>query len=158
MPPFAILDFMETAGLQGIQPEPLSVDAVLGLLEAEADPTLSRTEVVADVLARSRDLPDACGFLDSWFEADSEVERLLDNKRLTRPKQVALVQNELLPQRAEKWVERLAWTALTLRHGEEGEPWEEFFVSAKEFKSGRPVDGIPLMSHVAALTVEALGA
>jgi len=54
-----------------------------------------------------------------------------------------------------KWVERLAWTALTLQHGEEDEPWEPFFISAKELEAGRKVSEIPLMAHVAKSTVDA---
>jgi hypothetical protein len=158
MPPFALLDAMETAGLQGIQPEALSADALLGLLESEADPTLSRPEVVADVLARSGDLPDELGFLDFWFEADDEVEQLLGGKRLARAKRIALVQSELLPRRVEKWAERLAWTALLLREAEEDEPWEAFFISAKELKAGRAVGELPLMAYVAANTVDAYAA
>jgi len=157
MPPFAMLDVMETAGLQGIQPEALSADAVLNLLEAEADPALSRAEVIAEVLVRSRDLPSEFGFLDSWFETDTEVEQLLGGK-MTRAKRLALVRDEALPRRAAKWVERLAWTALTLRHGEEDEPWEAFFVSALELRAGRPIAGIPLMAFVAAQTVGAYAA
>lgn len=155
MPPFAMLDVMETAGLQGLQPEALSADAVLSLLEAEAAPALLRAEVVKEILASSRHLPGEFEFLASWFEADTEVEQLLASKKLSRAKRRALVQDELLPRRRTKWVERLAWTALTLRHGEEDEPWEAFFVSARELAAGRPVGEIPLMAHVVALTVDA---
>ncbi len=154
MPPFAALDVMETGGLQGMQPEALSVDAVLGMLDAEAD-SLSGAEVVVKVLASSRDLPDTLGFLDSWFEADAEVEQLLGGERLARAKRIALVQDELLPRRAAKWVERLAWTALMLRNSEEDMPWEAFFVSAKALKAGRAIGEIPLMAYVAGLTVDA---
>ena len=74
---------------------------------------------------------------------------------MTRAKRIARVRDELLPRRAAKWVERLAWTALTLRHAEEDEPWEAFYVSARELKAGRPIADIPLMMHVAAQTVDA---
>jgi len=52
-------------------------------------------------------------------------------------------------------VERLAWTALTLQHGEEDELWEPFFVSANELEAGRKAVEIPLMVHIAITTVEA---
>lgn len=155
MPPFPLLDAMETAGLQGIQPEALSVKAVLALLESKADPGLSQPDVVKDVLARSRGLADDFVFLDSWFEADYEVEQLLGARQLSRAKRVALVRDELLPRRRGKWAERLAWTALTLQHGEEDEPWEPFFVSANELEAGRKPGEIPLMAHVAETTVDA---
>jgi hypothetical protein len=150
-----MLDVMETMGLQGLQPEALTAEAMLGLLEAEADPALSRPEMVAELLTSSRALTDEFEFLDSWFEADTEVERLLGATGLTRAKRIALVGDELLPRRAGKWVERLAWTALTFRHAEEGEPWEAFYVSARELKAGRPIADIPLMMHVTLQTVDA---
>jgi hypothetical protein len=155
MPPFALLDVLEAAGLQGIQPEMLTADAVLASLDAEADPALSRPEVIAEVLASSRGLPDELAYLDSWFEADSEVERLLGAKGMTRARRLALARDEILPRRAAKWLEKLAWTALTLRHGEEDEPWEAFYVSARELRAGRSIADIPLMMHVAAQTVDA---
>lgn len=155
MPPFAMLDFMETAGLQGLQPEALTAEAMLGLLGAEADPALSQPETVTHVLSSSRTLPNEFRFLDSWFEADTEVERLLGGVATTRAKQIARVRDELLRRRAAKWIERLAWTALSLRHAEEDEPWEAFYVSARELKSGRPIADIPLMMHVAVQTVDA---
>jgi hypothetical protein len=142
-------------GLQGLQPEALTAEALLDLLEAEADPALSRPEVVAEVLTSSRVLPDEFGFLDSWFEADTEVERLLGATGMTRAKRIARVRDELLPLRAAKWVERLVWTALTLRHAEQDEPWEAFYVSARELKAGRPIADIPLMLHVTVQTVDA---
>ena len=155
MPPFTLLDAMETAGLQGIQPEELSTKAVLSLLESEANPRLLQPEIIRDVLARSRSLSEEFMFLDSWFEADDEVDYLLGEKRLSRAKRIALVQNELLPGRSGKWAERLAWTALTLRHGEEDEPWEALFVSAKELEAGCVPSELPLMAHVAEATVDA---
>lgn len=158
MPLFPLLDAMETAGLQGIQPEALSAKAVLALLKSKADPGLLQPEAVNDMLARSRDLPDDFMFLDSWFEADDEVEHLLGARQLSRAKRVALVQDELLPRRGAKWAERLAWTALTLQHGEEDEPWEPFFVSADELEAGRKPSEIPLMAHVAGMTVDAYAA
>jgi hypothetical protein len=155
MPPFAMLDVMETIGLQGLQPEALTAEAMLGLLEAEADPALSQPAITADLLASSGALAREFGFLESWFEADTEVERLLGATGLTRPKRIARVADELLPRRSGKWVDRLAWTALTLRHAEEDEPWEGFYVSARELKAGRPIAHVPLMMHVAVQTVDA---
>jgi hypothetical protein len=138
MPPFAMLDVMETVGLQGLQPEALTAEAMLGLLEAEADPALSQPKMIAQVLTNSRALPDEFGFLESWFEADTEVERLLGGTATTRAKRIARVREELLPLRAAKWVERLAWTALSLRHAEEDESWEAFYVSAASWGRGGP--------------------
>ncbi|MBV8617116.1 MAG: hypothetical protein JOY66_25535, partial [Acetobacteraceae bacterium] len=131
-----------------------STDAVFGLLEAQADPALAQADAAVPILADSRDLPDQLSFLGSWFEADDDVERLLAGRQLTRAGRLALVEGELLPRRAAKWVDRLAWTALLLCHSEEEEPWEAFFVSAKALAAGRPIAEIPLMAHVASLTVE----
>jgi ketosteroid isomerase-like protein len=156
-PPFALLDVIESAGVQGIQPEELSADGILDRLSAAEDPALTRPDVISELLARSRRLPEELGFLDSWFEADAEVAQMLGGKKLSRAQRINLVQNELLPRRNPAWIDRLTWTALTLQNGEDDDPWEEFFVSARELRTGRSVDEIPLMVHVAALTADAYG-
>src|SRR4051794_6886864 len=86
------------------------------------------------------------------------IEQLLGGKRMARAKRVALVRESLLPKHAAKWSERLARMALLLRHCEEEEPWQEFFVSAKEVLAGRSLTEVPLMNRVAENTVEAYSA
>src|SRR5207244_3448069 len=109
----------------------------------------------AELLARSRAVVDRFDFLDSWFEEGPEVEQLLEGKRITWAKRVALVRESLLPRHATEWGDQLARTALLLRHCEDEEPWQEFLVSAKEVLAGRPLAEIPLMSRVAEVTVDA---
>ncbi len=158
MPPFATLDVIETAGLHGVQPGILSTAEVLRLLETEVDPVSLRPEILADLLASSQVLASELSVLDSWFEADEEVEQLLGTTKLSRAKRITLVQDKLLPRRAQKWAERLAWTALTLLHSEEDAPWMQFFASAKQLDAGYPIAGIPLMELIAVQTVEAYAA
>jgi hypothetical protein len=153
MPPFALLDFVETADLQGLQPETLPLECLLAMLEAEADPAALGS--TAELLATSRAVVDRFGFLESWFEEGATVEQLLEGKRMARAKRVALVRESLLPEHATKWGDRLARTALLLRHCEDEEPWQEFFVTAKEVLAGRAMAEIPLMSRVAEVTVDA---
>src|SRR5829696_1287573 len=156
MPPFAFLDFVETADLQGLQPEALPLERLMGMLEAEADPGMLRS--TAELLARSRAVVDRFGFLGSWFEEGAEVEQLMGGKRMARAKRVSLVRESLLPKHAAKWGERLARIALLLRHCEDEEPWQEFFVSAKEVLAGRSLAEVPVMNRVAENTVDAYGA
>ena len=153
MLPFGLLDFVETADVQGLQPEALPLEHLLSMLEAEADPGVPRP--TAELLARSRAAVDRFGFLDSWFEEGAEVEQVLGGKRFARAKRVALVRESLLPKHAAKWGERLARIALLLRHCEEEEPWQEFFVSAKEVLAGRSLAEVPVMNRVAENTVDA---
>lgn len=155
MPPFLLIDALETAGLQGLQPQALTADAVLSLLEAEADPALSQGEPAANLLVGSSSVLREIGFLDSWFEADADVDQLLGAKGMTRAKRIARVRDEILPRRADKWVERLAWTALTVHHSDYDALWQKFYTSARELNAGRPIGEIPLMMHVATQTVEA---
>src|SRR3954471_16197003 len=117
MPPFGLLDFAETADLQGLQPEALPLERLLSMLKAEADPGMLRS--TEELLARSRAVVDRFGFLDSWFEEGAEVEQLLGGKRMARAKRVALVRESLLPKHVAKWGERLARIALLLRHCED---------------------------------------
>ncbi|MBV8915249.1 MAG: hypothetical protein JOZ05_19700 [Acetobacteraceae bacterium] len=155
MPPFLLIDALETAGVQGLQPEALTADTVLSLLEAEADPVLSQEGPAANMLTRNSSVLREIAFLDSWFEADTGIEQLLGTKGMTRAKRIARVRDEILPRRADKWVERLAWTALTLHHSEDDALWQMFYVAARELKAGRAIGEIPLMMHVATQTVEA---
>src|SRR4051794_4511569 len=156
MPPFGLLDFVETADLQGLQPKALPLEQLLSMLEADADPGVPRP--TAELLARSRAVVDRFSFLDSWFEEGAEVEQLLEGKRMARAKRVALVRESLLPRHAVKWADRLARIALLLRHCEDEEPWQEFFVSAQEVLAGRSLAEVPLMNRVAEDTVEAYSA
>ena len=155
MPPFPLLDVLETAGLQSIQPEKLPADRVLTMLADASDPAILHPEMAAEVLKASRDLAQEMETLDSWFEDDTEVEQLVNIQTRSRAKSIEAVRDKLLPLRTNKWVERLSWTSLTLQHGEEDGPWQEFFVSARELNMGRPINEIPLMMHVAANTVDA---
>ena len=98
---------------------------------------------------------DRFGFLDSWFEEGAAIEQLLEGKRIAQAKRVALVRESLLPEHAAKWGDRLARTALLLRHCEDEEPWQEFFVTAKEVLAGRAMAEIPLMNRVAEITLDA---
>ena len=75
MPPFAMIDFLETAGLQGLQPEELPTNAVMALLEAAAIPALLQPEAVASLLASSRDLPDQIQC--SSIPGSSRIRRLI---------------------------------------------------------------------------------
>lgn len=144
MPPFALLDVVEMAGLTELRPASLAPGAVLDLVEAAPEPA-----------AAGRAEPVELGFLESWFEDDDEVARLLGGKGATPERRIALVQDELLPRRAAKWVGRLAWTALTLRHGTTPAPWEMFLEAARDIEAGGKMGDIPLMEDVAATTVEA---
>jgi hypothetical protein len=155
MPPFPLLDVLETAGLQSVQPEELPADRVLTMLADATDPAILHPEMAAEILKASGGLAEEMETLDSWFEDGTEVEQLLGTQTRSRAKSIAVVRDELLPLRTNKWVERLAWTSLTLQHGEQEGPWQEFFVSARELNLGCPINEIPLMMHVAANTVDA---
>ena len=98
---------------------------------------------------------DRFGFLESWFEEGAAVEQLLEGKRMARAKRVALVRENLLPEHATKWADLLARIALLLRHCEDEEPWQEFFVTAKEVLAGRTIAEVPLLNRVAEITVDA---
>lgn len=123
------------------------------MLEADADAAALGS--TAELLARSRAVVDRFGFLDSWFKEGAAVEQLLEGKRMARAKRVALVRESLLPEHATKWGDRLARTALLLRHCEDDEPWQEFFGTAKELLAGRTMAEIPVVTHVAEVTVDA---
>ena len=149
MPPFGLLQVLELAGLDGVQPCVLPAEDILRQLENDADRE--------SLLVRNRDLVLDFPVLESWFECDDSVAQALGQKKLSRSKSLSLIQEQVLPRHADSWVERLAWTALTLR-GSEGAPWRELVASARALQAGRPIAEIPVMAHVAAMTVEAFRA
>lgn len=148
MPPFAALDFLETAGLADAHPEALSAARLIEAMETGTPPSPRRLE-------EGSDLPDLYPVLGSWFEDGDEVQDLLAGKRMARARRVALVLDRLLPTRRQKWAELLAWTAYTLHLAESAERWEDFLAAAKAVADdGVPLSTVPLMRHVAEQTVD----
>lgn len=154
LPPFGLLDFVETAGLGALNPKALALEDLIAMLRAEISADPLSPDDVTELLKESA----AFAAPDSWFEDDAALASLLAGKRLSAKKQAARILSEFLPTRRRHWAELCAWTALSLRQEPGNDDWEAFAVVAGELLNGRKLEDIGLMAHVAQLTVEALHA
>ncbi len=153
LPPFGLLDFVETVGLEAADPEPLSVEQVTARLLETAGP---REDLdVEEAIAASSEWPDGYEFMDSWFEDDASVGEVLAGKRLTKAKRISLVLERVLGARRRRWAELLAWSAMVLHDSGGDEEAMDFALVVRELLGDRPISDIPLMHAIAAATVEA---
>jgi hypothetical protein len=156
MPPFGLVDLVERTGLAAVNPDAVSIEAMVARLTDDIPARRMTAAAVAKSIKHSAEWDADFTFLDTWFEDDGAVDALLDGKRLSAKRRAALILEEYLPTRRLRWAEILAWTALTLRHDEAMEDtWIDLVLVARELLSDRPLVDIPLMTFVAAMTVEA---
>jgi hypothetical protein len=154
LPPFALVDVVERAGLAAVNPDAVSTDSLVARLVADIPAEDNTPERIAEALAVSADLEDDFPFMDSWFEEDGAIDTLLAGKRLSNARRIALVMETVLPARRARWAELLAWTALTLRQAETtAEAWMDFALLSRELLGNRPLTEIPLMTAIAEMTV-----
>jgi hypothetical protein len=154
-PPFGLVDFVERTGLAAVNPDAVSVEALVARLADDIPARRMTAAAVAKSIKRSVGWDADFTFLDTWFEDDGALDTLLDGKRLSAKRRAALVLEEYLPTRRARWAEILAWTALTLRHDEAMEDrWIDVALVARELLSDRPLADIPLMTFIATMTVE----
>jgi hypothetical protein len=156
MPPFRLLEVLETAGLGELQPAALPLDRLIETVAADLGGGALSPAAVAESLARSRNLPQEFEFLETWIEDDPQIERLLPGGRRQQRKRAALVCEVVLPRHAPKWAERMAWVAFVLRRQPDLGAARAFLVSAAQIAAGRPLDEIPLMAQLAARTARLL--
>jgi hypothetical protein len=155
LPPFGLVDFLETVGLHSVQPELMSTEALLVMLEKGIEPEARTAAVLDDLLADGAELADEYPFLDSWFEDGDQVQSLLGGKRLSTARREAVVLEQVLEPRRHRWTALLAWTAFLLSRSDEDECWMDFYAAARALADGRGVGDLAIMRYVAGQTVEA---
>jgi hypothetical protein len=162
-PPFAVLDFAETAGIAALEPSALSPTELIAALIEEvrtATPGQLTPAAVAKTLAASGSWQQHHPELETWFEPD--MAGFLGGgakSGAAGKKQIeALLQGPLLKRR-HRWAELAVWTALVLKHrtGKAAEksaiPWQDFAVLARELNGERDLSEIGLMVTLARETV-----
>ncbi|QQP93188.2 hypothetical protein IGS68_29090 (plasmid) [Skermanella sp. TT6] len=155
LPPFGLVDLLETVGLHSVQPELLPTETLLTMLEQGIELEARRPAALDELLKEGGDLADEYPFLDSWFEDGDQVQSLLGGKRLSRARGEAVVLEQLLEPQRRRWTDLLAWTAFLLSRSDEDERWTEFCAAARALAEGREVGDIPVMRYVAGQTVAA---
>lgn len=156
LPPFGLVDFLETLGLATANPQPLPGDVLLARLVDAIPGRVRGPASVKRALKASARWPDEYGFLDSWFEDGGDLDGLLGGKKLSLQQRHALVLDQYLPSRRVAWAQRLCWTAEMFRHDPENNAdWLDFVLVAREVAGERPLVEIPVMVMVAGISVEA---
>ena len=158
LPPFGLVDVIERLGLAAINPAPRALDDLIDGL-CESVPTLLATPVAMEraLLASgawNRELP----FIAAWYEDDPSVLAPAAGLNLSRLRRLDLIVRHVLPDRRDWWAEIIASTAHTLSRGPRPPPlWIDMALVAREIRRGRPLGEIPIMTYIAAATVEAWG-
>ena len=159
LPPFGLIDVLETLGLATANPEPLPGEMALERLIGDIPGRMRGAASVKRALKASARWPEQYGFLQSWFEDGGDLDGLLDDEKLSGEQRLALVLEEYLPSRRADWADLLCRTALMLRAApEEDRAWLDFVLVAREVAGERPLPEIPVMAMVALGTVEAWAA
>ena len=156
LPPFWLVDVIERVGLTGLNPERLEPEALVARLIEDIPAMRLEARFLAAALRASATWQHKLPSAESWFEDNPTLSALLEQKRLSTKRRVALVLEDYLPTRRRHWAETLAWTAFAARRGEPNAGgWEEVALVARELLGDRPLAEIPVMSGIASLTVEA---
>ena len=157
MPPFGLLNFAETVGLESLNPEAMPVGQLLDKLSEEIAPERLSPQGIDRALAASARWSDQYPVLGTWFEDNAHVRQLL-TKRNSKTKQRTALLTGPLQEHRHKWAELLAWTAFAMKHQPDGADWSDFAVIARELLADRPLSEIPLMCVIAESTLTVNGA
>lgn len=159
VPPAGLLQVAETIGGGHWPPALQDWRETLAGLVGELPASMLKPEAVNAALKSSADWADIGSIVESWFEDDQEVARLVGGVRgRPRPKMTEYVLRSAIAPRREAWAERFLWTAMWLREGPDGIglPWRQFVILARALADGRDLSDISLMRAIAAQTVAAL--
>ena len=152
LPPFKLVEVVESLGLGPVHPDQASpMEIITGLL-ADLPPEQTNPTAVARAHA---DLLDS-EFKYQWFEAGEELEDLLYPVKGSKQR-VAKLMKTYLPDRRLFWARQCAISALAMRGNEKTRhsPWKLLALVGRDIASDLPLDQIPLMKQVAEISVEA---
>jgi hypothetical protein len=152
LPPFKLVEVVESLGLGPIHPNPASpleiISGLLADLPPEQTNKAAATKAHADVLGSE--------FKYQWFEAGEELEDLLYPIKGSKQR-IAKLMTAYLPQRRLFWARQCAISALAMRGDEKTRllPWKQLALVGRDIASDVPLDRIPLMKQVAESSVRA---
>ena len=152
LPPFKLVEVVESLGLGPVHPDHASpMEIITGLL---ADLTPEQTNPTAVARAHA-DVLDS-EFRYQWFEAGEALEDLLYPVKGSKQR-VAKLMKAYLPERRSFWARQCAISALAMRGDEKMRhlPWEQLALVGRDIASELPLDQIPLMKQVAEISVRA---
>ena len=152
LPPFKLVEVVESLGLGPVHPDHASpMEIITGLL-ADLPPEQTNPAAVARAQA---DLLDS-EFKYQWFEAGEELEDLLYPVKGSKQRVTKLMKT-YLPERRLFWARQCAISALAMRGNEKTRhsPWKQLALVGRDIASDLPLGQIPLMKQVAEISVRA---
>ena len=154
LPPFRLVQACEILGIGTIPPDDATPTDILNELLSELPPEL------VDENARDKahqDILDS-DFTENWFEAGEALENLLYPVRGTK-RRIEKVLNNYLPTRRAFWARQCAVSAFAMggdrKSRMSNDLWKHLALVGRDIASDRPLDQIPLIRKIAAITVEA---
>lgn len=153
--PFGLLQFIEFTGLSTVVPCGLKPEELLNRLIADIPAGKKDDASVARVLGQSKRWRNDFEWLDSWFE-DSECALQAVRSGESKKARTEKVLHTSVSGQRQRWTELLAWTALAARDDPHSDEWIGFTLVARELLGERAIAEIPLATHIAQNTVEAL--
>ena len=154
LPPFKLVEVVESLGLGPVHPDHASpMEIVTGLL-AGLPPEQTNPTAVARAHA---DILDS-EFKYQWFEVGEALEDLLYLVKGSKQR-VAKLMKAYLPERRFFWARLCAISALAMRGDDKmrHSPWKQLALVGRDIASDLPLDQIPLMKQAAEITVRAFG-
>jgi len=152
LPPFKLVEVVESLGLGPVHPDHASpMEIITDLL---ADLTPEQTNPIAVARAHA-DVLDS-EFRYQWFEVGEALEDLLYPVKGSKQR-VAKLMKAYLPERRLFWARLCAISALAMRGDEKTRhsPWKQLALVGRDIASDLPLDQIPLMKQVAEISVRA---
>jgi hypothetical protein len=152
LPPFRLVEVVETLGLGAINADSASPMEIITDLLADLPPEEKNPAAVARAHA---DLLES-ELQYQWFEAGEALEDLL--YPINGPKQrVAKLMKTYLPERRLFWARQCAISALAMRGNGKTRhsPWKQLALVGRDLASDLPLDRIPLMKQIAEVSVRA---
>ena len=152
LPPFKLVEVVESLGLGPVHPDHASpMEIITGLL-ADLPPEQTNPTAVASAHAYMLDSE----FKYQWFEAGEALEDLLYPIKGSKQR-VAKLMKAYLPERRIFWARLCAISALAMRGDEKTRhsPWKQLALVGRDIASDLPLDQIPLMKQVAEISVRA---
>lgn len=154
LPPFNLVEVVESLGLGPVHPDHASpMEIITGLL-AGLPPEQTNPTAVARAHA---DILDS-EFKYQWFEVGEALEDLLYPVKGSKQR-VAKLMKAYLPERRFFWARLCAISALAMRGDDKmhHSPWKQLALVGRDIASDLPLDQIPLMKQVAEISVRAFG-
>jgi hypothetical protein len=152
LPPFRLVEVVESLGLGPVHPDHASPTDIIAALLADLPPEQTNPSAAARAHV---DILDS-EFQYQWFEAGEELEHLLEPVKGSKQRVVKLMK-AYLPDRRHFWARLCAISALAMQCGQKTlfSSWKDLALVGRDIASDMPLDQIPLMKQIADISVQA---